>query len=98
MKTTNRENFIYEPSYKNAKTCLDEALMKDLRATHFKLGYINNTYKSTHEDNFTQLPYSKSTFNSELISDLKRAHFEINGDDKDDMNKKSIYMLDYNNN
>jgi hypothetical protein len=96
MKTTNRENFIYESSYKNAKTRLDEALKLDLRATHYKLGYINNTYKSTHEENYTQLPYSKSSFAADLVSNLKKAHFDINGEDMDEMNRKTIYMLDFN--
>jgi hypothetical protein len=97
MQTTNKENFYYDSSFKDAKTSLDEALKKDLRATHYKLGYIDKSYKSTHEETFTQLPYAKNTFNSILMNDLKRNHFDFIGEDKDEENKKSIYMLDFKN-
>lgn len=96
MKTTNRENFIYNDNYKEAKTSLDEVLKKDLRATHYKLGYIDQKYKSSHEENFTQLPYAKNTFNAELMTDLKKNHFDFKGEDKDELNRRSIYMLDFN--
>ena len=96
MQTTNRENFIYNNKYKDTKTFLDEALKKDLRATHYKLGYIDKTYKSTHEETYTQLPYAKNTFNEDLMNDLKRNHFDIKGEDMDEMNIKTVYMLDFN--
>lgn len=97
MKTTNKENYYYDKSFKDARTCLDEELKKDLRATHYKLGYIDKSYKSTHEENYTQLPYAKNTFNSHMIEDLKKNHFDIKGEDLDNDNTKSIYMLDYKN-
>ena len=95
-KTTNREQFIYSNDFKDAKGFLNEELKKDLRATHYKLGYIDNTYKSSHEENYVQLPYAKNKFNKELHEDLKRNHFDFKGDDMDELNRKTMYMLDFN--
>lgn len=88
-------DFVYGKDYHNAKSFLDEGLKKDLRATHYQLGFTNQQNKSSHEENYIQLPLSKSGFNSELMSDLKKNHFDFKGEDKDEMNKRTMYMIDY---
>jgi len=92
-KTTSENTFKYDPSKaSNAKTNLDQRLKDDLRATHYKLGYMENPQQTTHNSTYVPLEKVKETYSD---PHLRRAHVDIHAANNKNFNSKTIYMTDF---
>jgi hypothetical protein len=93
FKTTTGANYAYD-SHKaiNAKSNLDQKLKNDLRASHYKLGYMPDTHFTTHQATYQPLELNKKQNHD---PQLRQSHFNLNATNSNKFNNKTIYMIDY---
>ena len=88
--TTSGNAYKFDPdAAKNAKNGLDKNLLKDLKSTHYKLGYDNDIGTTTQKKDY--IPYELNDNN--LAKMLKGNNFNLGDNNKFD--GISIYKSDY---
>lgn len=76
-----------------AKGFLDDSLKSDLRATHYKLGYMESNPQTTHQQNYVSMPIQT---HSKHDPGLRTTNFKLNPNNRNVFEGKSIYMMDFN--
>ena len=91
--TTTGNSYKFDPqTAKNARGTLDRALINDLRATHYKLGYNPMCNTTTHRA--TYVPF-KVDFKNAKAPTLRKSHFVFGNTNNPIQDGKTIYMTDY---
>jgi hypothetical protein len=92
--TTTGSTFVYDPrSAVGAKGLLDDSVKNDLRATHYKLGYLPDNHQTTHQANFVPVPVQTKQVHD---PHLRKSHFDINPGNRNVFDGRTIYMSDFN--
>lgn len=93
FKTTTGAHFKYDSQQAlKAKSTLEQGLKNDLRATHYKLGYMPDTHFTTHQSTYQPLELGKK---ENYDPQLRISHFNLNTTNNNKFNNKTIYMADY---
>ncbi|MCQ2820686.1 MAG: hypothetical protein MJ252_25765 [archaeon] len=90
----NSTSYKYDPdAAQKARGALDKELIKDLRATHYRLGNSDFVGTTTHQDSYVPLDIGYKAADDPL---LRRSHF-VFGDEKEQIHQddKTIYQTDY---
>lgn len=91
--TTTGNSYKFDPqTAKNARGTLDRALINDLRATHYKLGYTSMNNTTTHRATYVPL---KVDYKSPKDPLLRQSHFDLGYTNNAIQDGKTIYMTDY---
>ena len=94
FSTTTGATFLYDKrSADGAKGTLDASVKNDLRATHYKLGYLPDAHQTTHQATFVPVPAEVKKVHD---PELRKSHFNINPGNRNVFDSKSIYMADFN--
>jgi hypothetical protein len=94
FSTTTGATFLYDQnSAVGAKGTLDAFVKNDLRATHYKLGYLPDAHQTTHQATFIPVPVQTKKVHD---PQLRQSHFNINPGNRNVFDNKTIYMADFN--
>lgn len=94
FQTINGNAYKFDPNKaREARGNLDKALLNDLRATHYKLGYQQFDGTTTQKSDFIPLDMN---FKATDDPNLRKSHFNF-GDEKSTIHQddKTIYQTDY---
>lgn len=92
--TTTGATFKFDAANaENSRGCLDSALIDDLRATHYKVGYMNGPNQTTHQSSYVPVQIDRKKSND---AHMKRNNFNLNQTNRNVFEGKSIYMMDFN--
>jgi hypothetical protein len=72
---------------------LDSALIEDLRATHYKIGYMNGPNQTTHQSSYVPVQVDQKKSKDAIV---KRNNFNLNQTNRNVFEGRSIYMMDFN--
>lgn len=91
---TTQATYNFDPSKASgARGSLSNELKDDLRATHYKLGYLPDAHQSTHQSSYVPLELAKKGNHDPK---LRVSHIDIGGNNNNKkQNSRSIYMTDY---
>ncbi len=93
FKSTNAFVFTYDKDKANkSKTSLDQALIKDLRSTHYKLGYQDNKMSTSTNSTYVAFPGFRPYTN---VRGLKKTSVNLVPSNVGHEVKETIYMQDY---
>lgn len=92
--TTTGVTYVYDPSKaQGAKGSLDSELKNDLRATHYKLGYMkDNNSGTTHQSAYVPKPVEQKMVHD---PNLRKSHINLNPSYKNNLDAQTIYMADF---
>ena len=91
--TTMSNSYQYDPNYKNEKIKIDQDLINDLRASHYKLGDDPFYGQTTQRRDY--VPYNVRNIKS-ARPDLQRNHFNFGNErEPNKLDGKTIYMTDF---
>lgn len=91
--TTTGNSYKFDPqTAKAARGMLDQALINDLRATHYKLGYQPFVGTTTHQSTYVPLDINYKAAKDPL---LRQSHFSLGENNNAIQDGKTIYMTDY---
>ena len=92
FNTTTGTTFLYDGSKAlGARGSLHKGLKDDLRATHYKLGYLPEQNQTTHQSSFVPVDIGQKAIHD---PNLRINHFDFNSMNKK-FDEKTIYMCDY---
>ena len=91
--TSMSNSYQYDPNYQNEIIKLDQDLINNLRASHYKLGDDTFYGQTTQRRDF--VPYNVRNIKSVTL-DLQRNHFNFGNErEPNKLDGKTIYMMDF---
>ena len=94
FRTTTGSTYKYDPrTAGTAKGNLDQAVVNDLRSTHYKLGYYQDNPQTTHQTTFVPVNVEAQKYRD--TSSLRKSNIEMSSAKRNVFDSKSIYMVDY---